>query len=492
MRVAIPASRVRPEEAFLIGGTGLLLVVGLTLGADTPLAYFVVAVPIVLGLSWWRPVYGFALLLGLTLLTEQFEINTMPDSIRPLALQTLPIFENLKEYTPLAGVQANAVEIWFVLLIGIWLAQGLLTNRLRLAPIPCRSAWLIAAGTLGVAFTLGVMQGGDFKVALWEVRALAYLLGLAWFVPQLVEKREDLVLILSVMVLALAAKSVQGLYRYFFVLRMELDLRETFMAHEDPVMIVPLLFLLAALYYYRSAPVLERILVASAPFMFAALVLTQRRVAYVGLAVCSVYFMTTLSSIARRRILRVALPFLLVVTAYVAAFAGSSSPFGRPIQRALSLFDPTNTSNLYRVVELENLRYTVQAHPWGVGFGHPYEIVRGMPKLDFPLVEYIPHNEVMWIWVKTGTLGFILIMFFFARIVAEAAWTYRHLRDPLLRAVATIIPVAIVNQLIASSYELQLTFARNMIYLGTLIGLLGPLQMWGGLVRRPTVPRWRL
>jgi hypothetical protein len=86
-------------------------------------------------------------------------------------------------------------------------------------------------------------------------------------------------------------------------------------------------------------------------------------------------------------------------------------------------------------------------------------------------------------------------MYFFSRLVAESVWTYRHVSDPLLRTLAAIVPVAIINQLIASYYELQLTYSRNMIFLGTLIGLLGPIRAWGlpvvdHVARRRR--RWRL
>lgn len=494
MRAAVHVATLRPDETLLIGLTGLVLVTGLTLGGGTPLSYLVVALPIVLGLSWWRPVYGFALLLGLVLLTEEFEINTLAAGIDPWLLQTLPIFRNLQDYTPLAGVYANAVELWLALIVAIWLVKGLLVRRLRLAPVPCRTAWLAALLTIATAFVLGVLSGGDLKPALWEVRALGSLLGLAWLVPQIVERRRDLVVVLGTMVLALGAKALQGLYRYVVVLHMELDLRETFMAHEDPVMFVPVFFLLLGLWHYRTEPRLRRLLMGATPLMLVALVFTQRRVAYIGLGLCAIWFAVELTAPARRTLLRLSLPFALLVAAYVAVFAGSSSPLAQPIERFLQLFESDNTSNLYRVLELENLRYTVQAHPWGIGFGHKYEIVRSLPKLDFPLQDYIAHNEVMWMWVKTGTLGFILVMFFFARLVAEGAWSYRHIADPLLRVVAAIIPLAIVNQLVASSFEMQLTYTRNMVYLGTLVGLLGPIQAWGGLAatRQPRRWQWRL
>jgi hypothetical protein len=491
MHAAASAPRVRSDEALLIGLTGLLLIAGLTVGGHTALAYLVIALPVVIGVSWYRPLYGFALLLGATLLTEEFEINTLAGNIQPLFLQTLPIFRNLKDYTPLSGVQANAVELWLVLLVAIWAGQGMLAGRLRIRAVPCAAAWVLLALVLVATFQLGVSRGGDFKVALWEIRALGYLVGLAWLIPQLVDRRRDVELVLGVIALALGIKAVQGLFRYFFVLRMELDLSETFMAHEDPVMFVPLFYLLAGLLHHRASPRLRRLLLVLAPAMLVALVLTQRRIAYITLLLCGVAYAVAAVPAVRRTFLRLVMPMAAVGAVYVLAFSGSDSPLGQPIERAMSLFDSGNLSNLYRVIELENLRYTIQEHPWGLGFGHPYEIVRSLPRLDFPLYEYIPHNEILWIWVKAGTAGFVVVLFYFARVVAEAVWTARHVRDGLLQAVAVVVGLAVINQLVASYYELQLTYARNMIYLGTLIGLLGPIREWAGLA--PTGGRrWRL
>jgi hypothetical protein len=326
MRTTARVVAVRPDETLLIGLTGLVVIMGLTLGGGTPLSYVVVALPIVLGLTWWRPVYGFTLLLGLVLLTEEFEINTMAAGIEPWLLQTLPIFRNLQDYTPLSGVYANGVELWLALVVGVWVVQGLLARRLRLAPVPCPTAWLAALLTIATAFALGVATGGDLKPALWEVRALGYLLGLAWLIPQIVERRRDLVVILGTIVLALGTKALQGLYRYVVILHMELDLRETFMAHEDPVMFVPVFFLLLGLWHYRAEPGLRRLLMAATPLMFVALIFTQRRVAYIGLGLCLVWFAIELTSAARRTLFRLSLPFALLVAAYVAVFAGSSSP----------------------------------------------------------------------------------------------------------------------------------------------------------------------
>jgi hypothetical protein len=446
--------------------------------ADTPLVYVALVAPVVLGLAWWRPVWGLVGLLGLVLVSDQYG-QILAGEIEPFLLQALPLFENMEEYTPFSFAYTNLVELWLVLLTAIWFLRGLQQGTLRLRPVACQAAWVLAAATIGLTFVLGLQQGGDVKAALWEVRALGYLLGLGWLVPQILERPRDVRIVLWTVVLALGAKALQGLYRYFVVLRMQLALEDTFLAHEDPIMFIPLFFLLVTLRHYRVAPRLTRALMVAAPVMLVALVLTQRRVAYVALPLCGLAFLVQLSPDARRAFARLAAPAAVLGLVYVAVFFGSSSPLARPIDRALQLVDDTNTSNQYRLLETANLRYTVLAHPWGLGFGHPFEIRHDLPKV-WVFWDVIPHNQILWIWAKSGTLGFILVMFYFARVLAESTWAARRLADPLFRAIAPVIGVTIVSQLIASYYELQLIYGRNMVYVGTLVGLLGPIVTWGG------------
>ena len=66
-------------------------------------------------------------------------------------------------------------------------------------------------------------------------------------------------------------------------------------------------------------------------------------------------------------------------------------------------------------------------------------------------------------------------------MIAEAAWAHRALRDPLFRVLAAVVAIAVFNQLLVAYYELQLTYTRNMVYLGTLLGLLGRVIRWDRL-----------
>jgi hypothetical protein len=478
-----------PELVVLGGLTAVLVVAGVSASPDLPLAYVAVLIPFLIGFAWWRPVAAFAGLLAVVLVSEQYR-GLLAGDIEPFLLQALPLFQNLEDYTPFSFVYLNIVELWMLVLAGVWFLRGVQRGDLRMKPIVCPVPWALAAGTIALTFLYGVRTGGDVKIALWEVRAFGYLFILSWLLPQIIERRRDLRLILWVFTVGLGAKALQGLYRYFVTLRMQIDLEETFLAHEDPVMFIPLFFLFATLLHYRAAPRLQRALLFATPVMLVALVLTQRRIAYVSLPLCVVFFLLQLSPAPRRTLVRLGLPVAMAGALYVALFFGSDSPAARPIDRALQLFDTTNTSNSYRVVEMENLRITVRMHPWGIGFGHPFEIQYDLPQV-WGFWDYIPHNEILWIWVKSGTMGFIVVMFFFARLIAEATWAHKRLRDPLLCAVAPVIGLAIVNQLIASYFDLQLTFGRNMIYLGTLLGLLEPIERWGGLRGGRPLERWR-
>ena len=484
----------RIPEPVVVAGAGLVVASAIALDLGRPLPYWLLGLSALLVIACARPLYGFAALVGLVLVTEQYP-ESLGIGIEPWLPQHVPLYTNIKDLTPLSLMYANALELWLVLLVVVWLVRGVAAGAIRIRPVLCPAAVSLAALTAIATFVAGVWTGGDFKIALWEVRAFGYLFGLIWFVPQIVERRRDVTVLLWVIVGALGIQACQGLYRYFVVLRMQMSLTGTFMAHEDPVMFVPLFFLLVLLLYYHVEPRLTRLLAVAAPLMVAALALTQRRVAYVTLAVCAALFAVAVRPGVRRMYFAILAPVAVIGVLYVATFYGSSSPLGRPIERALLLFDSTNSSNTYRVVEEDNLKFTVGLYPWGTGFGQPFVMRQDLP-VTWGLYDYIPHNEILWMWVKSGTPGFIVLMFFFARVIAEGVWAHRTLPDRLFRILGAVVAIAVLNQMIAAYYELQLTYTRNMVYLGTLLGLLGRVIAWNhvrarDLRRGPVLARRR-
>jgi O-antigen ligase len=134
-------------------------------------------------------------------------------------------------------------------------------------------------------------------------------------------------------------------------------------------------------------------------------------------------------------------------------------------------------SNLYRDQERYNLAQTIVDDPLlGVGFGVKYDMPVELPAINFTLMEYIPHNEIIWIMVKMGIIGFFAFWFFFNAFVAKGVKVLDKLNDPYLKAVTMVVIIAVISQMVVSFYDLQLTYYRNMIYLGALMGLMSTLN----------------
>jgi Kef-type K+ transport system membrane component KefB len=75
-----------------------------------------------------------------------------------------------------------------------------------------------------------------------------------------------------------------------------------------------------------------------------------------------------------------------------------------------------------------------------------------------------------------GGIGFFLFLLFFFSIAGYGANVSKYIQNPYLKAVCVMIVIAVINQLVTSFYDLQLTYYRNMIYLGSLLGLLPAIK----------------
>jgi O-antigen ligase len=98
------------------------------------------------------------------------------------------------------------------------------------------------------------------------------------------------------------------------------------------------------------------------------------------------------------------------------------------------------------------------------------------------LSDYLPHNQILWVFVKMGAIGGTLFWLFFNSFVFRGAMILTRLKDSYLKAVCAVCVVAIVNQFVVSYVDMQLAWYRNMVYLGLLMGLVPVLERLDGLV----------
>lgn len=441
-----------------------------------------VLVSAIVFISFIRPDFSLYGLLACVLAFDQYGIPNFPSFTTDIYY-----FKNLKEipYIPMGGAGVfNLIELHFVLLflaLFLWIA---VKRDFELQPIPAWPLFLLFFGGLLIGFMNGIGTGGDFLTAIWEIRALFYLCLLYVLVPQIIQTRQQIRVLMWIFIIFISFKAFQGVFR-FIGMGFTTGGYATLMNHEDPVFINTLVILLIGFLTFKVRDTqLGTLLLLLLPLALGFYV-AQRRAAYAGAMVSGVAFFLLLPSNTRIKVLKASVPIFILLVIYTAAFWNSESSLGRPIDMIKSGFiEPSieenyqdYSSNRYRERENYNLARTVANNPViGVGFGNKYEQPLDLVQLNFSLQEYIPHNEIYWLFTKTGIVGFLSFWMFFNGFVAKGVKVFLRQRDPYLKAVTMMIVIAVINQMVVSFFDLQLTYYRNMIYLGTLMGLMSTLE----------------
>lgn len=344
------------------------------------------------------------------------------------------------------------------------------------------------------SFVNGLRSGGDFLVALWEIRALVYFCIIYLIVPQIIQTRKQLKTLVWIFIIVISFKAFQILERYASMGFTTAGL-PTLANHEDPVFITTLLILLTAMFVFKVQNKQRWLLTVLIIPLLLALYLSLRRAAIAGMLVAFASYVWLLPVQKQKTFLRYAIPIAVGLFFYGFAFWNSSSTLAGPVQLIKSgVTQPSIEesredyySNMYRDIENYNLAVTFKRKPiMGIGFGKKYDLPLELARISFPLRDYIPHNEIFWYLIKTGSIGFFLFWLFFNGFVYKGVTVLDKLKDPYLRAVCVMVVLAVINQMVVSYYDLQLTYYRNMIYLGTLMGLLPLIERIGADQEVPT------
>lgn len=426
--------------------------------------------------TWFRPVLGVASVLAPTIIFEQFDFAFF----RPVT-RAVPFFENISNFTPLGGFAASPLEVLLVVVATLTIGRRVI-RRQRFHPNPIAVPVAALAVCLIIWLAYGLIEGGTPSIALWELRGLAYFCLLAFLVPQTVETERDVRLLMWVAIAGVVLKAAQGAWNYAVVLGGDLSEVISVTGHEDAVFIAWMLVLLSALLAYRASVAQRTVLLVSAPVMLFTFIATDRRAAYVALALGLVVMGALVATDRAKRhlLLRVGLPLVLATSFLLLAGWNSDGAIGKPARAVKSISAPESTedvqSNYYRRAEEVNLIMTIRSSPLlGLGFGRPFQASGILSKIDFSLADYIPHNEIMWLWAKMGTVGFAVFWTMIGSLIAYGGVVFRGARRPYTKAVSGLVTAAIAMQVVVSYVDLQLTFARNMVFLGVLVGVLGRL-----------------
>jgi len=215
------------------------------------------------------------------------------------------------------------------------------------------------------------------------------------------------------------------------------------------------------------------------PVLFVGLIVNNRRLAFVHLAV-SLVTIVILGPPRVRQFLKqsvvVVVPALLL---YTAVGWNSSAGVFRPIKIFRSVSAQQDDSSKTRDIENYNLIQTLKTAPiLGSGFGHEYREVVQANRVDqfFAQYRFIAHNSVLWLLSLSGWIGFTFIWVLFPTAVLITLQVKRFAAGAVDRVTAGATLCALICFMLQAWGDMGLQSWMSALVLTSLAGSTG--AMW--------------
>ncbi len=380
------------------------------------------------------------------------------------------------------GVPLNLFEI-FILIAGVCSCLRAVYSQntnLRGGPLLLPVCMYMAFVMMG--WVNGMLTGGDFKISLQEVRPQFYF-GLAYLMAvNIVRERRDLLTLLWVTVVCVGFKAVLLTFRRYVTIH-GLPLPDQGVgAHEEAFFMDAFLLLLVALSLCRALPRLRWVMWSLLPFVVLGNLALNRRAATAALIfVVPLLFLAAYQALPERRRLVAVLGVTVAVafSIYYPLFKNSNSTFAQPARAVKSNFEPDArdaSSNTSRDEENIDLMATIKSAPLqGYGYGRPYFQIIPLPEITkvYELEPFIPHNQILWIWERVGSFGFLAFWMMISSILIFAGQTLRAPgADAVLKSVCIFALLTTAMLVIFGLLDVQLSNFRDVLFAGIWAGAL--------------------
>jgi O-antigen ligase len=394
------------------------------------------------------------------------------------------VYRGLASWTPIP-ILITPLEILLILAVIVSLIMPALGT-----PTPARALrWPVAAFTAALAFGFvrGFVAGGDMYIGLWEIRYLLYLPACFLIARASIRRPDHVAWLLWAGLIAVVAFAFEGAYRKIVLINSGAlaVVPEFFYEHEDVIFLAAFLALVVCSFYFRVQTRLRTVGLIAAPVIAYTLLASNRRAGVIVLLVALLAVGLIVFTERRKAFFASIVPALVVGALYVALFWNATGVLGQPARAIRSLYEPDPrdaASNLYRVLETYNLNLTIHDDPiLGVGFGREFKMVATLADLSWwPFWRFEPHNNVLWIWLKTGAIGYAVFWFLLGSAICRSAIATRRLADPALRTAALFCLFSLAVVVVFAYVDLGFVSARVTIFLGTVLGLVSVLPTVDG------------
>lgn len=357
-------------------------------------------------------------------------------------------YGTIKEWSGLPGA---SLPIFFFVTIGllyraVW---GKKTADYWAPPKFARTLLLVFLGTVFALSAWGILHGGTVEGTFRQIVHLMQLPLIAMLFLYALRVPEDLSAVGTIFVVTALFRSLLVVYVYFGVcmpqgITERPGLPEWCTNHSDSVLfVVAILIVVTHAFEQRTKRAILRA-VGVAAFILFAIVLNNRRLAFVSLSVApAVIYLALKPSKRKRRVTTALVVGIPLVIGYilVGSEINSTSALVKPAKLVMSVLDQKDSSSLSRDIENENLIYTMSQSPLlSTGFGFNYQNSPNNPPVDlsdvFANYRLIAHNGVLWMWSWGGLVGFTLLWMIFPVAGTLALRAYRASYTPLERSAA--------------------------------------------------------
>jgi O-antigen ligase len=430
------------------------------------------ALVLVLLLGWLiRPRATLYAVLFLTAISDQATVWWFPFVKNFSSRESISFLADAATFSPL--------ELALYLGCAISVIRRYAATDTLLAPTPLNRPLLVFMLFVVYGFALGLYSGADARIAVLEGRALFYvLLTFIIVVHECTEERHFRFALWSIVggVVVQSLLSIQYLVSLDMVERDELERLNEHGSSLGHVLLI-VAFLGFLLFGVRRPWVKLALIAGLVPTVYVFFV-GQRRAGVAALVVAGVLIAAALFS-RRRRAFWAYVPIVsIALSIYVAAFWNSTSGLAFPAQAIKGIIAPGEVSaadqrsDLYRLAETFNVNFTIRANPIrGLGFGRRFFRPIGLPNINFfELNEYLPHNSILWVWIKVGFFGFVACLYTIAKALMVGADRLRRLATGT-DYVVTLAAVMFVAMFAMYSWVDISWDARNTVFLGFAMAL---------------------
>jgi hypothetical protein len=410
-------------------------------------------------------------------------------------IDQIPLFWDIntiiQRYAGLQDFHAIPYSLFEVLLILAGfssLFRALYGRRVKISTGFLGGVMLMFIAFVAIAIVNGLATGGIFTRALLEARPMVYLV-IAYLISLNTgdDHEERMRKLMWISAICISIKAVHALIRYYVELGGATIPEIGIGAHEESFFFDFYILQFIVLSMARYEPKLRRMMLVFLPIVVWMDIINQRRVATAAF----VYLIPTLIIMAflafkqyRAALARGTIIFTIFMIGYLMFFWNNTSSFGQPAHAIKSQFTPDArdlSSDLYRDAEDANLIETMKINPiFGYGYGKEFLIIHPMVDLRSidPLIHFIPHNSLLWIWMRLGVLGYTVFWLLVGGVIVQA--TYICKKEDATDAekvIAMLAATVVVMNLVFGLYDIQLASIRNMLFVGIWIGLLAKVRV---------------